>query len=96
MKKVLTVLLALTLVAGLFAGGQQESKGDATGDQPLKIVLLVKSLGNGFFEAVADGGVEAAKTLIMVLEYEHIYRDAIEALVEIETDHLKLSEERLK
>ena len=59
MKKLLTVLLVLTLLSGLCANGQQEEKGD----QPLKIVLLVKSLGNGFFEAVADGGVEAAGEL---------------------------------
>ncbi|MDC7233191.1 MAG: rhamnose ABC transporter substrate-binding protein [Spirochaetales bacterium] len=59
MKKLLTLLLALLMVTGLFANGQQED----TVESPLKIVLLVKSLGNGFFEAVADGGVEAAEEL---------------------------------
>lgn len=57
MKKTLLVLLAVLLACGtLFAGGAQEAEDDA----PLKLVLLVKSLGNGFFEAVADGGEEAA------------------------------------
>jgi rhamnose transport system substrate-binding protein len=60
MKRFLLVLTAVLLVsAALFAGGQQE----AQQDKPLKLVLLVKSLGNGFFEAVADGGVEAAGEL---------------------------------
>ena len=79
MKKVLTVLLVLTLAAGLFANGQQEEKGD----QPLKIVLLVKSLGNGFFEAVADGGVEAAEELGNV---ESIYMGPSSATAEGQID----------
>ena len=57
MKRVLIVLMILSFlsVSLVFAGGQKEEvKGD------LKLVLLVKSLGNGFFEAVADGGEEAA------------------------------------
>ena len=58
--KAIIVLMILSLFsASLFANGQQEAA-DA-GNQ--KIVLLVKSLGNGFFEAVADGGVEAAEEL---------------------------------
>jgi len=95
MKKLFTILLALTLVSGLFAGGQQEAKGD----QPLKIVLLVKSLGNGFFEAVADGGVEAAGELGNV---ESIYMgpssstaegqiDIIETLIAQKVDGIAIS-----
>jgi rhamnose transport system substrate-binding protein len=79
MKKLLTVLLALTLVTGMFAGGKQEAKGD----QPLKIVLLVKSLGNGFFEAVADGGKEAAAELGNV---ESIYMGPSSATAEGQID----------
>ena len=60
MKKLLILMMALVLTAGLFAGGQQEA---AASDEPLKLVLLVKSLGNGFFEACADGGKEAAAEL---------------------------------
>jgi len=95
MKKFLTILLALGLVTSLFAGGQKEEKGD----QPLKIVLLVKSLGNGFFEAVADGGVEAAEELGNV---ESIYMgpsastaegqiDIIETLIAQKVDGIAIS-----
>jgi len=60
MKKLSVVLLIVLMASSaLFANGAKEK--DA--DQPLKIVLLVKSLGNGFFEAVADGGKEAAEEL---------------------------------
>jgi rhamnose transport system substrate-binding protein len=79
MKKLFTVFLAFALVSGLFAGGQNEKKGD----QPLKIVLLVKSLGNGFFEAVADGGVEAAAELGNV---ESIYMGPSSATAEGQID----------
>lgn len=40
-----------------------QSEAETAADEDLKLVLLVKSLGNGFFEAVADGGVEAAGEL---------------------------------
>jgi ABC-type sugar transport system substrate-binding protein len=43
-----------------FCGGSKEA---AAPSGQLRLVLLVKSLGNGFFEAVADGGQEAAKEL---------------------------------
>jgi rhamnose transport system substrate-binding protein len=56
---VLTLIIMVLASTALFAGGQKE--GEAQGN--LKIVLLVKSLGNGFFEAVADGGQEAAAEL---------------------------------
>lgn len=61
MKKGLILVLSLLCIASLtvFAGGQGEK--EAKGD--LKLVLLVKSLGNGFFEACADGGKEAAGEL---------------------------------
>ncbi len=60
MKKFLVLLLVLTMTATFsFAAGQK----DADANAPLKIVILVKSLGNGFFEAVADGGKEAAAEL---------------------------------
>ncbi|MGL1890691.1 MAG: rhamnose ABC transporter substrate-binding protein [Spirochaetaceae bacterium] len=80
MKKILLMLLALTVVTGIFANGQKE---EAKEDQPLKIVLLVKSLGNGFFEAVADGGVEAAKELGNV---ESIYMGPSSATAEGQID----------
>ncbi|NQT59798.1 MAG: rhamnose ABC transporter substrate-binding protein [Bacteroidetes bacterium] len=60
-KLVLMGLVLLLAFSGLvFAQGAQETP---AGNKDLKIVLLVKSLGNGFFEAVADGGVEAAAEL---------------------------------
>jgi len=61
-KKLVLVLLIVALLASnaLFAAGAQET---AKPSGELRLVLLVKSLGNGFFEAVADGGKEAAKEL---------------------------------
>jgi rhamnose transport system substrate-binding protein len=51
------VLLILAMIgAVLFSGlGMAQNK--------LRVALLVKSLGNGFFEAVREGGEEAAKAL---------------------------------
>jgi rhamnose transport system substrate-binding protein len=60
MKRILVLLLVFMIpVSFAFAAGEADMEDDA----PLKIVLLVKSLGNGFFEAVADGGEEAAAEL---------------------------------
>lgn len=80
MKKILLLLLTLSVVTGVFANGQKE---EVKGDKPLRIVLLVKSLGNGFFEAVADGGVEAAKELGNV---ESIYMGPSSATAEGQID----------
>lgn len=63
MKKRVVILMLISLLAVssmVFAGGAQESAQEA---DEMKLVLLVKSLGNGFFEAVADGGKEAASEL---------------------------------
>ncbi|MDC7240651.1 MAG: rhamnose ABC transporter substrate-binding protein [Spirochaetales bacterium] len=57
-KTILVVLILALLSPMVFANGQKDASSDGT-----KIVLLVKSLGNGFFEAVADGGKEAAGEL---------------------------------
>lgn len=59
-KKMLLAMVIVALVGSsmVFAAGEQET---AKEDEPLRLVLLVKSLGNGFFEAVADGGEEAAE-----------------------------------
>ncbi len=60
------VLLSV-LVVGLFVGsyafatGQPEGTAAKTGN--IRIALVVKNLGNSFFDAVHDGGVEAAKEL---------------------------------
>jgi rhamnose transport system substrate-binding protein len=61
-KKLVLVLLIVALLGSnaLFAAGAKET---AKPSGELRLVLLVKSLGNGFFEAVADGGKEAAKEL---------------------------------
>jgi len=59
--KIVLTMLLLAMVSGfVFANGGGDKTADA---EKTKIVLLVKSLGNGFFEAVADGGVEAAEEL---------------------------------
>jgi len=55
MKKALKVV-AILLVLSMLAGG-------AFAQQKLKIAIVVKNLGNGFFDAVRDGGMEAAKAL---------------------------------
>ncbi len=97
MKKLLLLLVSMFIVTSLFASGQEEV--EVKEDQPLKIVLLVKSLGNGFFEAVADGGVEAAKELGNV---ESIYMgpssstaegqiDIIETLIAQRVDGIAIS-----
>ncbi len=50
--------VALLVAAALvFVGCQKAPKGN------LKVALVVKNLGNSFFEAVRDGGLEAAKEL---------------------------------
>jgi rhamnose transport system substrate-binding protein len=54
------LIAALLTSNALFAAGAKET---AKPSGELRLVLLVKSLGNGFFEAVADGGKEAAKEL---------------------------------
>ncbi|MCF7944760.1 MAG: rhamnose ABC transporter substrate-binding protein [Spirochaetia bacterium] len=61
-KKMLLAMVIVAMVGSsmVFAAGEQET---AKEDEPLRLVLLVKSLGNGFFEAVADGGEEAAEEL---------------------------------
>lgn len=60
MKKTLSIFLVLTLIAvAAFANG----KSDAADDGQYKMILLVKSLGNGFFEACDDGAQEAAAEL---------------------------------
>ncbi len=62
MKKITAIILVLSVVLTgmVFANGQKDASGEA---KKYKTVLLVKSLGNGFFEAVRDGGLEAAKEL---------------------------------
>lgn len=60
MKRAMFFAVVVLFTCGtLFAGGVQEKKDAGT----LQLVLLVKSLGNGFFEAVADGGEEAAEEI---------------------------------
>lgn len=57
MRKAILVGAALFTAAALAVVGTGEAQGKK------KIALLVKSLGNGFFEAARDGGLEAAKEL---------------------------------
>ncbi|MEW5818282.1 MAG: rhamnose ABC transporter substrate-binding protein [Spirochaetota bacterium] len=52
-------LIIVFVVAGLlYAGGKTEAK-----TKGLRIAMVVKNLGNSFFEACRDGGLEAAKEL---------------------------------
>ncbi len=62
MKKFLSILLVLSLITvAVFANGGSDKA--AADDGNYKMVLLVKSLGNGFFEACDDGAQEAAGEL---------------------------------
>lgn len=55
---ILGLIIALVTAGFAFANGAKEApKGN------LKVALVVKNLGNSFFEAVRDGGLEAAKEL---------------------------------
>jgi rhamnose transport system substrate-binding protein len=55
---ILSLIIALLSAGLLFAsGGAEAPKGN------LKVALVVKNLGNSFFEAVRDGGLEVAKEL---------------------------------
>jgi rhamnose transport system substrate-binding protein len=92
---VLSLVICLAVTGVLFAQGASE----AEEAKDLKLVLLVKSLGNGFFEAVADGGEEAAAELGNV---ESIYMgpsastaegqiDIIESLIAQRVDGIAIS-----
>jgi len=62
MKKFLNLALVVALVAATATTAFAEGKQDAAGKK-IRVAILVKSLGNGFFEAVRDGANEAAKEL---------------------------------
>lgn len=59
--KIIVCILVLVffLPAILFAAGQ----GESTSVEGLRIAMVVKNLGNSFFEACRDGGLEAAEEL---------------------------------
>ncbi|WP_304225129.1 rhamnose ABC transporter substrate-binding protein [Gracilinema caldarium] len=61
-RKLLLVSILLFASLMVFAAGGQDTK-TTTGGKKVRIAILVKSLGNGFFEAVRDGAQEAAKEL---------------------------------
>jgi len=54
-KLILMILLIAILISAVvsFAGAQEN----------IRIAMLVKNLGNAFFEACRDGGLEASKEL---------------------------------
>jgi rhamnose transport system substrate-binding protein len=55
---IIGLIVALVSAGIAFAGGTQEpAKGN------VKVAMIVKNLGNSFFEACRDGGLEAAKEL---------------------------------
>lgn len=59
MKRILIVALAATLAAGLAGCGKNESAAPGR----MRVGLVAKSLGNGFFDAVNKGAQEAAGEL---------------------------------
>lgn len=58
---VMLVFLGLFVASFTFASGQKESA--ATSGGTIRIAMLVKSLGNSFFDAVHQGGEQAAKEI---------------------------------
>jgi rhamnose transport system substrate-binding protein len=62
-KGALVLILGLALVTVVFAGGTKETGPSMKATGPMKIALLVKNLGNPFFDAVDTGGKEASKEL---------------------------------
>ena len=64
MKKRFSTVFRLTvlLVAFAFAFSFVANSASAA-DKKYKVVILVKSMGNGFFNACAEGAKEAAKEL---------------------------------
>lgn len=64
MKKIIFSLVMLFILAtgSVFALGSKENK-DPMQAEPLRIAMVVKNLGNSFFEACRDGGLEAAEEL---------------------------------
>lgn len=60
-RKTFVLVTVLFLCAGLlaFAAGTQESQAKGA----MKVAMVVKNLGNSFFEACRDGGLEAAKEI---------------------------------
>ncbi len=61
--KVIMAAAVLSMVGSFaFAGGKSDTKAAPAGKK-VRVAVLVKSLGNGFFEAVRDGANEAAKEL---------------------------------
>lgn len=66
MKKRFFTIAAIALLSSLsiFASGQNEaSKDGSTANKQKEIVILCKSMGNGFFDAVFNGSEEAAAEL---------------------------------
>ena len=60
----IAVATAMALSASVaFAAGGQDAKAAPAAGKKIRVAILVKSLGNGFFEAVRDGANEAAKEL---------------------------------
>lgn len=60
-RRIVAVLAVLLITATtVFAEGQAEAPDD---DETVSIALLVKSLGNSFFEAARDGAMDAAEEL---------------------------------
>lgn len=61
-RSALSAVKALALVAAVFGAFAAVSCAPAP-PKVTKIAIVVKSLGNGFFDAVRDGGLEAAKEI---------------------------------
>ncbi len=57
------VLLSIAAILSAAIAGCAEKAPEAQGEQPIRIGLVAKSLGNGFFDAVHKGADEAAGAL---------------------------------
>ena len=78
-KLLIAVVVFLSVTALVFATGQAEKK---TGK--IRVAMVVKNLGNSFFEACRDGGLEAAKELANIeLIYQGPSTPTAEGQIEI-------------
>jgi rhamnose transport system substrate-binding protein len=57
------LLCAAACIASIIAGCGDKAPAPAEGEQPVRVGLVAKSLGNGFFDAVHKGADEAAGAL---------------------------------
>lgn len=83
MKKILSILMSLLLIVGVFAGCQQKT--DETGEAgKQKVGLIVSTLDNPFFVALKEGAVDKANELELDLVVLDSQNDPTKELANME------------